>query len=110
MVIMMTDDLRKLEKCNTDTDLIKTIQEISDTIYFRRYAQEQIPNLVNEIMKIDLLSVTYDIREEILFLLCEASSNYDISNCINLKSITDIESKLEDDLKAYVNEIVENCN
>lgn len=109
-VIMMIDDVRKLENCNTETDLIKIIQKISDAIYFKRYNQEQVLSLVNEIIKIDLLSIKYDIRKEILFLLCEASSNYDISDCAYLKSIVDIRSKLENDLKEYVDEIIENIS
>lgn len=107
---MMIDDLRELENYNTETDLIKIIQKISDTIHFKRYDQEQVIDLVNEINKINLLSLTYDTREGILFLLCEASSNYDISDCANLKSIVDIRSKLENNLKEYVDEIIENIS
>lgn len=85
--------------------MIKILEEIDDKIIFKGYSKEQVLDLVNEIVKIDLLAVKYETREEILYLLCAASSYYDISNCVNWASITDIKDKLEVDLKEYIKEI-----
>ena len=105
---MEFNDLEKLKNYDTEKDLIKILAEIDDTIVFRGYSKEQVLDLVNEIIKIDLLAVNYDTREEILYLLCDASSYHDISDCVNWASIIDIKDKLEDDLKEYIEEIIEN--
>ena len=48
-------------------------------------------------------------RQEILHLLCDAISYYKISNCVTWARIVDIKKKLEDDLKEYVEEFMENA-
>lgn len=87
-----------------ESDLLKTAEEISDKIRFRGYNQEQILHLVNELVKIDLLSVNYEIREQILSTLCDAVSYYDICSKVNWSNIINIKDNLEDDLKEYVEE------
>lgn len=106
---MELSDLEKLKKYETENDLVKIVQEIDDKIVFRGYSKEQVLYLVNEIIKIDLLAVKYDTREEILNLLCDAISYYKISNCVNWARVVDIKDKLEDDLKEYVEEFIENA-
>ena len=101
--------LEKVKNYETENDLVKILQEIDDTIVFRGYNKEQVLYLVNEIIKIDLLAVKYDTREEILHLLCDAISYHSIYNCVNWARIVDIKDKLEDDLKEYVEEFMENA-
>ena len=56
---MELKELEYLKKCNTETDLIKLIQEIDDKVIFNGYNFEQMLYLVNEIIRIDLLSIKY---------------------------------------------------
>ena len=63
---MELKELEELKKYNTEAGLLKIVQEIDDKVIFRSYNNEQILNIVNEIIKIDLLSVKYETREEIL--------------------------------------------
>ena len=101
------DELDKLKKYSTETDLIKIIEEIDDKVIFKGYTKEEILCLVNEIVKIDLLSVKYETREEVLYFLCDALSYYDISSSVNLTSIIKIKDKLENDLKEYIEELID---
>ncbi len=89
---------------------METIEEIDDKILFRGYNQEQILSLVNELLKIDLLSVDYGTREQVLNVLCDAVSYYDIHSKINWSNILSIKNRLEDDLKEYIEEFIESDN
>lgn len=100
-------ELEKLKKYNTEVGLIKIVQQIDDKVIFRGYNNEQILSIVNEMVKIDLLSVKYETREEILHLVCDIISYYDISNSVNWENIIGIKDKLKDDLKEYVVEFIE---
>lgn len=104
-IIMKLDELEKLKKHNKD--IMETLVEIGDKILFRGYNQEQILCLVNELVKIDLLSVDYGTREQVLNVLCDAVSYYDIHSKINWSNILSIKNRLEDDLKEYVEEFIE---
>lgn len=104
-IIMKLDELEKLKKHNKD--IMETLVEIGDKILFRGYNQEQILCLVNELVKIDLLSVDYGTREQVLNVLCDAVSYYDIHRKINWSNILSIKNRLEDDLKEYVEEFIE---
>ncbi len=104
-IIMKLDELEKLKKHNKD--IMETLVEIGDKILFRGYNQEQILCLVNELVKIDLLAVDYGTREQVLNVLCDAVSYYDIHSKINWSNILSIKNRLEDDLKEYVEEFIE---
>lgn len=104
-IIMKLDELEKLKK--HDKDIMETLEEIGDKILFRGYNQEQILCLLNELVKIDLLSVDYGTREQVLHVLCDAVSYYDIHRKINWSNILSIKNRLEDDLKEYVEEFIE---
>lgn len=101
-IIMKLDELKK-----QNIDIMETLEEIGDKILFRGYNQEQILCLVNELVKIDLLSVDYGTREQVLNVLCDAVSYYDIHSKINWSNILSIKNRLEDDLKEYVEEFIE---
>ena len=104
---MELKELEKLKKYNTEVDLIEIVQEIDDKVTFRGYNNEQILSIANEIVKIDLLSVKYETREEILYLLSDIVSYHDILNSVNWENIIGIKDKLEDDLKEYVAEFID---
>lgn len=61
---------------------------------------------MNEIAKVDLLSVKYETREKILHSLCDALCYYSISDSVNLENIVNVKAKLEDDLKEYIEEFM----
>lgn len=105
---MRLNESERLKKYNNEDDLLKVSEEIGDKIMFRDYDQEQIICLVNELININLLTISYTIREQILDVLCDATSYYNICGKVNLNSITNVKDKLEDDLKEYVDELIEN--
>ena len=82
-------------------------EKIGDKIIFRGYNQEQVICIVKELVKIDLLSVKYETREEILSVLCDATANYNIKDHIGWRNILNIKDKLEDDLLEYIEEFIE---
>lgn len=104
---MELKELDRLKKCSTEDDLIKIVQEIDDKVIFRGYDNEQVLSLVNELTNVNLLSVKYETREEILHLLCDILSYHGKFIEGNWKKIIDIKDKLEDDLKEYIIEFIE---
>lgn len=99
---MELEELEKLKKCDKEDDLIELAEEIGDKIIFRGYSQEQVIYIVKGLVKINLLSVKYETREEILNVLCDAVANYNIKDQIEWRNILSIKDKLEDDLKEYI--------
>ena len=104
---MRLDELEKLKEHKTKKERMKALEEIGDKIIFRGYNQEQILYLVNELVKINLFAVDYETREQVLNILCDAVSYYDILSKINWDNILSIKNRLEDDLKEYVEEFIE---
>lgn len=104
---MELSELKKIKKYRTETDLIKVVKEINDKVIYKRYTSEQIFSLVNEIIKINLLSVKYETREEILYFLCDVVAYYGLLDGVKWESVINIRDKLEDDLKDYAAEIIE---
>lgn len=105
---MRLDELERLKKYSNEDDLLKISEEIGDKIRFRGYEQEQVLCLVNELVRINLLSINYETREQILDVLCDAVAYYDMRNNVNWNSVVSIKNKLEDDLQEYVEELVAN--
>ena len=104
---MRLDELERLKKYRDEDELIIISAEIGDIIRFRGYNKEQLLCLVNELLKINLLSVNYKTREQILDTLCDAVAYYDIHNIVKWDSVMNIKDKLEDDLQEYVEEFIE---
>lgn len=102
---MKSDELEKLN--NHDKNIMEILEEIGDKILFRGYTQEQIICLANELVKINLFSVDYGTREQVLNVLCDAASYYNIHSKVNWSNILSIKDRLEDDLKEYVEEFIE---
>ena len=107
IITMRLDELEKLKEHKTKKEIMKALEEIGDKIIFRGYNQEQILYLVNELVKINLFAVDYETREQVLNILCDAVSYYDILSKINWDNILSIKNRLEDDLKEYVEEFIE---
>ena len=87
-------------------DMLKISEEIGDRIRFRGYNKEQLLCLVNELLRINLLSVNYETREQILDTLCDAVAYYNIRNRVNWDSIMSMKGELEDDFQKYIEEFI----
>lgn len=103
---MCLEEIKRIDNCKNEIELIKLAEEIGDKILFKHYNEKQVENLVNKLLKLDFLSVKYETREEILNVLCDAVSNYNISSKIDWINISNIVNQLEDDLKEYVIEFL----
>ena len=104
---MELKELDRLKKYSTEDDIIKVVQEIDDKVIFRGYNIEQVISFADILVNINLLSVKYEAREEILHLLCDIISYHGKSVGEKWKKIIDIKDELEDDLKEYVTEFIE---
>ena len=105
---MLLREVAQIKECKNENELIKIAEKISDQIIFKSYEEEQVVILVNVLLELDLLAMKYTTREEILSVLCDAVSNYDVSRKINWDRISSISDKLEDDLKEYIKDFLHN--
>jgi hypothetical protein len=105
---MLLREVAQIKECKNENELIKIAEKIGDQIIFKSYEEEQVVILVNVLLELDLLAMKYTTREEILSVLCDAVSNYDVSRKINWDRISSISDKLEDDLKEYIKDFLHN--
>lgn len=99
---MKLKEVSEIEKCTDEDKPIKILEEIGDKVIFRGYQEEQVILLADKLIKLDILSMEYKTREEILSVLCDMVSYYDILSKIDRDSILNLEDRLESDLKEYV--------
>ena len=105
---MLLREVTQIKDCKNENELIKIAEKIGDQIIFKSYEEEQVVILVNVLLELDLLAMKYTTREEILSVLCDAVSNYDVSRKINWDRISSISDKLEDELKEYIKDFLHN--
>lgn len=105
---MQLEEINQIKKCKNEDELIRIVEEIGDRIVFKDYQENQVVQLVNVLLELDLLSMKYETREEILSVLCDSVLNYRISPYVNWDSISKVKEKLEEDLKEYVDEFLYN--
>ncbi len=103
---MKTKYIVKLKEWSDEKDLISTVEFINDIIDFKGYSDEEVILIVNQLIKIDILSLQYTAREQILNTLCNSYANYNIKEKIDIKKIIDIKNVIEDDLKGYIEELL----
>lgn len=103
---MRLEEINLIEKYENEDELIKAAEEIGDKIAFKAYQEKQVVDVVNALLKLDLLSMKYETREEVLSVLCDSVTNYKISAKINWNSFSNVADRLEDDLKEYVDEFL----
>lgn len=99
---MKLKEIDKIEKCKNEDKLIEILEEIGDKVVFRGYQEEQVILLADRLIRSDILSMGYKAREEILSVLCDMVSYYDILSKIDRNRILSLEDRLESDLKEYV--------
>ena len=103
---MKRNETEKLRSYSNEEELREITEEIGDRISFKGYSREQVVDLVSELMTIDLLSLEYATREDILNVLCDSVLYYDIRNEINFGMLSSIKDYVEPDLKEYIEEII----
>ena len=103
---MNSNEVARLKTCSDEQKLRELTEEIGDKISFRGYSKDQVIDLVEELLKIDLLSLEYATRETILNVLCDSLLYYDIRNELNFGQLSRIKDRVETDLKEYIEEIV----
>lgn len=103
---MNLSELENLKIYSDETELRAISEEIGDKISFKGYSQEQVISLVTELLKVDLLSVEYKTREEILNVLCDSALYYRIRDKVNWDGIASIKEHIDADLKEYIEEII----
>lgn len=103
---MELQELKNIRSYNDENDLIRILEKIGDKILAKVYDEKEILALVSELAKADLLSMKYETREEILNVLCDAVSYYDIRSKIKWENILEQKEQLEDDLKEYVKDFL----
>ncbi len=101
-VNMELKEINKIEKCTNEDKLIEILEEIGDKVIFRGYQEEQVILLANKLSKLDILSMEYKTREEILSVLCDMVSHYNILSKVNRNHILSLKNQLENDLKEYI--------
>lgn len=99
---MKLKEISEIEKYTDEDRLIEVLEEIGDKVIFRGYQEEQVILLADKLIKLDILSMGYKTREEILSVLCDMVSYYDILSKIDRDRILSIEDRSESDLKEYV--------
>ncbi len=99
---MKLKEISEIEKYTDEDRLIEVLEEIGDKVIFRGYQEEQVILLADKLIKLDILSMGYKTREEILSVLCDMVSYYDILSKIDRDRILSVEDRLESDLKEYV--------
>lgn len=99
---MELKEINKIEKCTNEDKLIEILEEIGDKVIFRGYQEEQVILLANKLSKLDILSMEYKTREEILSVLCDMVSHYNILSKVNWNHILSLKNQLENDLKEYI--------
>lgn len=99
---MSLEEIDRIQKHINETELIEIVETIGDKIIFRGYQEEEVICLVKTLLKLDFLSMEYKTREEVLSVLCDAVSYYNISSKVDWDIISNVTDQLEPDLREYV--------
>lgn len=103
---MCLEQLKDAILNNNEKRLINILEDACDKVRYKHYTEEEIIIIANELIKINILNLCYDTREEILYFLAEVSMYYNIKSKINWDSILILKNKLENDLQEYIEEIL----
>lgn len=90
----------------SESELKTVIEEISDMILALQYKTSIVIEIFVQMLTLDLLSYSYEIREQILYVMCNAVGYYDIRHEIDLSKLLTIRNDVEKDLQEYIDEII----
>jgi hypothetical protein len=99
-------DIIDLSSYQNENELSNIIDRIGDRIRAKEYSAEEVMTLIEHILKLDILTLSYPTRENILNSICEAVSNYKVNSRIDWGDLKRIRAFLENDLKEYVDEFL----
>lgn len=99
-------ELDRLENWNNEAELVQILEKVEDKINFQQYQEEQVLRIVKKLLKINILSLGYTAREELLNVLCDSVEYYNIRSKINWETIKLIREKVEKGLVEYIDEIL----
>lgn len=68
---------------NNELAVEQTFAEISDRVISKVYSQCEINKILEKIYEMDLFSMKYSTREQILYTLVDIVELYDVKNVIN---------------------------
>jgi len=100
------DNLLKINDYMNEDELLKKLPYIQDYITFRRMSFQDVLLLVDNLLKLDILSFPYTTRELILYIIADAIGHYKIVSLVNLESLISIRANVEEDLKEYIDECI----
>ena len=68
----------------SQSQLLSEVEQISDGIESLQYNAIDVIKICNQLLEIDLKTCTYEVREQILYTLCDAVGYYDVKNKLKL--------------------------
>lgn len=92
--------------CLSQNKLLNEVEQISDKIESLQYNTIDVIKICNQLLKIDLKTYSYEVREQILYTLCNAVGYYDVRSKLELFQLLTLRNDIEKDLQEYIDEIV----
>lgn len=81
------------------------LAEIADRMVGDVYSYSDVILMLAEINQVDLRKFDYEVREQVLYLVCEIVENYRINDVNILENIFNQKNYIESDLQEYIDEI-----
>lgn len=103
---MNNKEVDNIRAAKDEAEYLSILESIGDKITYKSYNTEEVQFIITELLKEDILSFSYTLREQILYVICEANGFYDIKNNVDLGRLSEIVNFVEDDLKEYINEAI----
>ena len=97
--------IEQLSKVNED-EIEEISAYIADDVRNKLYTLDQVRDIITIFSNLDLTSMRYKTREQILYTISEIVYTYQIKELCDLEKILKLRDYLEDDLKQYVDEMI----
>lgn len=103
---MNNKEVDNIRVAKDEAEYLSILESIGDKITFKVYSVEEIQFIITELLKEDILSFSYALREQMLYVISEACGYYDIKSNVDFNKLLEIVNFVENDLKEYINEVV----
>lgn len=103
---MNNKEVDNIRAAKDEAEYLSILEIIGDKLTYKSYNTEEVQLIITELLKEDILSFSYAVREQILYVICEANGFYEIKNSVDFNRLSEIVSFVEDDLKEYINEVI----
>lgn len=101
-------ELDALRCCTSEDDLIKILEIVNDKLKGGYYSQSEALLISEILVQYNFSSFNYETKEEVLYVLSDFTAYYRLNGKLDAKRIAAIKNDVGDDLKEYVEEILEN--